>query len=157
MSWRAALHSCLGETGTHHTPAGTPRRGGESEWMPSPTGCCGNLPPNPFQPRECESPPPGCLSSGLRRRWREARALGRLGALRTSPLSMRGWTPEFLETEIPTLRQRPKGRGQPKSDCMIARGRRIIEGSRDTHHRELKNLTSRCGQRGSQNERQSDE
>lgn len=123
----------------------------KSYWM-----LCQPPPLTPSSPGSV-NPPPGCLSSGLRRRWRGARALGRLGALGTSPLSMRGWTPEFLETGIQTLRQRPKGRGQPKSDCMIACGRRIIEGSRDTHRRELKNLTSRCGQRGSQNERQSDE
>jgi hypothetical protein len=33
----------------------------------------------------------------------------------------------------------------------------MIERSRDAHPWELENLTSRCGQRGSQNERQSDE
>jgi len=118
--------------------------------------CCGN-PPLLARRGGSVNPPSGCLSSRLRCRSRGAGTLGLQGALGTSLLSMRGRTPEFLGTEIQTLRQRPKGRGQPKSDCMIACGPKIIEGSRDTHPRELRNHMSRCGRRGSRNERQSDE
>lgn len=63
----------------------------------------------------------------------------------------------FLEVKSRVWGQRPKDRGQTKSDYMVACGPQMIEWSKDTHRWELKNLTSRCSQRGSENERQSDE
>lgn len=65
--------------------------------------------------------------------WEGETAWGaREGGLVPSCLSTLGWTADFGEIEIWSLRQRPKDRGQTQSGCVMAGRRRMIEWSRDT-------------------------